>query len=481
MNQKIKIISALFLIGGLLLVSGCGCKQKTGTNYKVSLEVWGILDDGTALQGIFDNYKKINPNVSNIVYKKFDVDTYQQELTNALAAGNGPDIFVINNTWLPSYKDKLVPIPTDNSNPQILNVKKFQDNFVDVAAEDFIDKKQIYAVPLSVDSLALYYNKDLLNQAGITAPPATWSDFESDVQKMTKVDSFGNITQSGAAIGTAYNINRSTDILNLLMLQEGTQMTDDNDLPSFDSYVTNQNGQSVSPGQAALNFYTQFAQVGSLDYTWNPTLHYSVDAFSQGTAAMMLNYSWQAATINSEAPKLNYGVTPVPQFPNGSKADYANYWGYAVAKNKIPASSSYGATTAAPTATDAERVTEAWKLLTYLTTKPDGTFTGASSGGVGQQVNNGLDPAAKYLQATNMPAARRDLIQTQLNDPEMAPFAAGNLIDKSWEESNPNSIEAIFASMIDQVNKGQTDTSDAIQAAAQRVRQLSSSNPVSNQ
>ena len=119
MNQKIKIISALFLIGGLLLVSGCGCKQKTGANYKVSLEVWGILDDGTALQGIFDNYKKINPNVSNIVYKKFDVDTYQQELTNALAAGNGPDIFVINNTWLPSYKDKLVPIPTDNSNPQI--------------------------------------------------------------------------------------------------------------------------------------------------------------------------------------------------------------------------------------------------------------------------------------------------------------------------------------------------------------------------
>ncbi|MDR3559765.1 MAG: hypothetical protein P4L58_05175, partial [Candidatus Pacebacteria bacterium] len=118
--------------------------------------------------------------------------------------------------------------------------------------------------------------------------------------------------------------------------------------------------------------------------------------------------------------------------------------------------------------------------LTYLTTKPDGTFIG-SGGGMGQQANNKLDPAVQYLKATNQPAARRDLVQAQLNDPEMAPFAAGNLIDKSWRESDPNSIEAIFASMIDQVNKGQTTTSDAIQAAAQRVRQLTSNSTVSNQ
>jgi multiple sugar transport system substrate-binding protein len=481
MSQKIKIISALLLVGGLLLVSGCGCKQQTGASYKVSLEVWGILDDSNALQGIFGNFKKIDPNIASITYKKFDSDTYQQELINALASGQGPDIFVINNTWLPSFEDKLVPVPADNSNPQILNVKKFQDNFVDVAAADFIDKNQIYAVPLSVDSLALYYNKDLLNQAGITAPPATWSDFESDVQKMTRVDSFGNITQSGAAIGTAYNINRSTDVLNLLMMQEGAQMTDASGLASFDSYVTGPNGQSVSPAVAALNFYTQFAQLGSLDYTWNPTLHYSIDAFAQGTTAMMINYSWQMATINSEAPKLNYGVAPIPQFQNGTKVDYASYWGYAVAKNKIPASSSYGATTStAPTATDAERVAEAWKLLTYLTTKPDGTFQGTGNGSLGQKVNNGLDPAATYLQATNQPAARRDLVQTQLNDPEMAPFAAGNLIDKSWRQRDPNSIANIFATMIDQVNKGQANTSDAIQTAAQRVRQLSSNSTASN-
>ncbi|MDR3559446.1 MAG: extracellular solute-binding protein, partial [Candidatus Pacebacteria bacterium] len=350
MNQKIKIISALLLIGGLLLVSGCGCKQKTGANYKVSLEVWGILDDSAAFQSIFDNFKKIDPNVSSITYKKFDSATYRQELINALASGQGPDIFVINNTWLPSFEDKLVAAPANN--PQVLSLKKFQDNFVDVTAADFVDKNQIYPTPLYVDSLALYYNKDLLNQAGITAPPATWGDFESDVQKMTQIDSFGNITQSGAAAGTAYNINRSTDILNLLMMQEGTQMVDSNNQPIFDSYITEPDGQNVSPAQSALDFYTQFSTAGSLYYTWNPILHYSIDAFSEGTTAMMINYSWQMATINSEAPKLNYGVAPIPQFQNGTKLDYASYWGYAVAKNKIPASSSYGVPNAAPTATD---------------------------------------------------------------------------------------------------------------------------------
>src|SRR5690606_13880563 len=90
-------------------------------------------------------------------------------------------------------------------------------------ATDFVKDNRIYAIPLAVDLLALYYNKDLLGSAGISQPPATWPVLVQDTQKLTKVSQPGQFTVSGIALGTSANVNRAVDILNLLMLQNGTQ------------------------------------------------------------------------------------------------------------------------------------------------------------------------------------------------------------------------------------------------------------------
>lgn len=470
MNYKIKIIVAGLFVAGLLSVSGCGCKKSGLHQYDLSLEVWGTLDQNDALNEIFENYKKIDPNIFSITYKKIATDTYKKELVDALASGQGPDIFLMNNTWLPSFKDKVVAAPEA---PSVLNEQKFRTNFVDVAATDFLDSGKIYAVPLSVDSLGLYYNKDLFNEAGITSPPADWNQFIADVRKLTHISATGEIVQSGAAIGTAYNINRSTDVLNLVMLQNGTNMIDDSSRVRFND-SSMEVDKTIFPGEDALNFYTQFADSNSPNYTWNPSLHYSIDAFSEGKTAMMFNYSWHMNTIADKAPKLNFAVASVPQFANTPKINFANYWGYAVAKNKTPQSSPYGnSKTAAPISNDT-RVAEAWRFLTYLTTKPDGTFIPAAVGsGIGKTVSANFDPAKSFLEHTGTPAARRDIIEEQKKDPRIGVFAADNLIDRSWKESDPDSIEAIFAEMINQVNKGQSSVADALKTAAMRVQNLS--------
>lgn len=469
MGKKTKIISILLLVAGALLLSGCGCKKVDPEQYKLSLEIWGPLDEGDAIYEAIGNYQKINRKITSITYKKISGDTYQKELTEALASGQGPDILLINNTWLSSFSNKVVPAPAAE---KVIDEKKFRDNFVDAAADDFLEEGKIYAVPLSVNSLGLFYNRDLFNEAGITAPPKTWTEFADDVHRLVKVNSFNEITQAGAAIGTAYNINRSTDLLGLLMLQLGAEMSNGNDT-TFEKAVT-RDGKISLPGETALDFYTRFAKTGSLYYTWNPTLHYSIDAFSEGTVAMMFNYPWNMQTISDKAPKLDFAVAPVPQFENGEKVNYASYWGYAVAKNKVPQSDPYGGSSdTVVTATNDQRIEEAWKFLTYLTTKPDGTFSAESGGlNLGGSADPNYDPAKKYAEKTGLPAARRDIIETQMNDPKIGVFAAGNLIAKSWRQSDPVSIEAIFAEMIDQVNKGQATVSEAIKTAAQRVRKL---------
>ena len=469
--NKTKIIATCLLVVGILFLAGCGCKKSVSKKYSLSLEVWGPLDNGDALNEIFDNYKKINPNISGISYKKISSDTYKTELLDALASGQGPDIFMINNAWLDAFEDKISFSPTEMS-PQIINEQKFKQNFVDVAAADFINDDKIYAVPLSVDSLGLYYNKNLFNQAGITAPPTNWNEFIEDVKKLTKINSVGEITLSGAAIGTAYNINRSTDVLTLLMLQNGTKMIDDGGRPVFDA-TSNINGKSVSPGEEALNFYTQFSDSRSSNYAWNSKQHYSLDAFMQEEVAMMFNYSWHLKTIEDGSPKLNFSVAPVPQFSNSEKVNYANYWGFAVAKNKIPKSNPYDNSQASSVSNDI-RIGEAWLFLTYLTTKPDGTFGGANSSGssVGKTADPNFDPAKSYLSKSGEPSARRDLIELQKSDPRIGVFATDNLIGKSWRMPDPESTEAIFATMIDAVNKGQTTVFDALHTAARRVDAL---------
>lgn len=443
-------------------MGGCGCKQVNPNKYSLKLEVWGLFDNQEAFMDISENYKKINPNVVDISYRKMSPDTYKKDLVEALASGQGPDIFLIQNNWLPIFADKITPAP-----PAILLEQKFRNDFVDVVINDFLNQGKIYAVPLSVDTLGLYYNKDLFNEAGITAPPKNWTEFMDDVRRLTRIDSSSDITKSGAAIGTAYNINRSTDILNLLMLQNGTVMTDPPAKRALFDQIVENGGQSISPGENALNFYTQFANNNNSVYTWNPRMHYSVDSFSEGAAAMMINYSWHIDTIAAKAPKLNFAVAPVPQLPNMPAVNYANYWGYAVAKNKTSSDASQQGQV--PIANDI-RIAEAWKYLTFLTTKPEAALN-VSTNVAGQQKTTAVnfDPAINYLEKTRKPAARRDLIEIQKNDPKIGIFAAQNLFAKSWYQSDPETIEAIFAEMIDKVNRGAGTPAEAIRAAAAQV------------
>jgi ABC-type glycerol-3-phosphate transport system substrate-binding protein len=408
MNRKTNILTSFLLITGLIFLSGCGCKQNTGPQYRVSLEVWGPLDDSFTYSEILDVYKKINPNIGSIEYKKINYDTYRKEAVDAMASGQGPDILLIHNDWLTGFSDKIVPAPAE-----ILNEQKYRQDFVDVAANDFIDEGKIWAAPLSVDSLGLYYNKDYFNSAGITTPPKNWNQFVEDVEKLTKIDASGEIVRSGAAIGTAYNINRSTDLLTLLMMQNGTQMLDDSGSVAIDKSET-VNGQIVPPAENALKFYTSFADIGNPHYTWKPTMHYSIDAFSEGTAAMMFNYSWQEQVVSDKAPKLNYAVAPIPQFDGSLPVNYANYWALAVVKNKIINTDRGSSNYSSSNVTNDIRTAEAWRLVTFLTTKPTGTIeTKSGFAGMGQKVAPDYDPASEYIKLTKKPSARRDLIEMQ--------------------------------------------------------------------
>lgn len=468
--MKIKTISIIVIVAfSSFLFSGCFKSKDQG--YKVNLEIWGAFDDSGTFSEAINEYRKINPYVGEIKYRKLTVDSYKKEVIDTMASGQGPDIFLIHNTWLPSFKDKTEPSPD-----WITTEQEFRNNFVDVAADDFLDGGKIYAVPLSVDSLALYYNKDLFNAAGIVNPPATWEEFNADSKALTKIGPNGQIIQAGAALGTAYNINRSTDVLGLLMFQNGVQMTNRDKLEAtFDKAVSGaENSQYTRSGENALNYYTQFASSGAM-YCWNPTMHYSIDAFYENTVAMMINYSWHYQTIKAKNSKLNFAVAPVPQLSKDNPINYANYWGFAVSKNK---SASLQDDRKEKSAYDEEtmrkvRIHESWQFLKFLTMKNGGKIT-LRNGITGNTKDFpiSIDPAKKYSEETGKPAGRRDIIAGQKDSPVLGPFAYGNLIAKSWYQKDPEATEVILADMIDSVNRGRLSSYEALKLAANRVTNL---------
>jgi len=180
---------------------------------KITLVVWGF-DKEEVFDEIFKNYHKLHKNVK-IEYFQKDYRNYEEELLDALASGKGPDIFPIKNTWLLKHKNKLAPMPQ-----KMIPFKEIEEAFVDVVLKDFSSDHQIYALPLSVDSLALYWNKDLFNSAGIALPPRTWEEVEKITPRLTKIDPFGKITQSAIALGTVSNIDQASKIILTLMLRK---------------------------------------------------------------------------------------------------------------------------------------------------------------------------------------------------------------------------------------------------------------------
>jgi len=431
MDKKYYIIGGVLLllviVAALLFFTSGGTPAKNNPSGQVTLTWWKTFEESGNIQDLISDYQATHKNVVINFVKKNAAD-YEQELLNAFASGTGPDIFSIHNDWLPKQADRISPMPQT-----LMSIRNYRETFVDVASNDFVANNNIYAVPMSLDALALYYNKDLLGSAGIAQPPATWPEVVSDTQKLTKTGSAGSFIQSGIALGTSGNVNRAVDILSLLMLQNGTQFySDDLKQAKFDQAQNNPGSSSGSfnPGATALAFYTQFADPSKVTYTWNSKTDLSLDAFVQGKVAMMLSYAYTQPMIKSRAPNLNWGVASMPQVSEDStKINFANYWGESVSKSS-------------------PSVAVAWDFLNFITQKPQ---------------------LEKYYLKHKQVAPRKDMLASQAADSEIGVFAEAALTARSVYKKDANVFEAVFGKMIDDVVLRNFAAAEAISNAASQI------------
>lgn len=418
-NQLILIGIGLLVVLGLVLLFVFGGKD-AGEGLSGQLTFWGVFDSPAVMQNLISAYQQRQPRVE-VAYRQLNPATYESDLVNALAGVSPPDLFMFHNTWLPKHFNKITPFSAEQ-----ISVSRLRNSFPTVVEQDFAPDGAVYALPLYIDTLALFYNQDIFDDKGIALPPKDWAEFESFVPKLRTLDQLGRVQRPGAAIGGSNkSINRATDILQLIMLQAGTQMVDEN----FSRALF-----SSEEGREAFSFYAKFANPLDPTYTWNDSLAYSLDSFAAGDTAMMFNYSHQIAFLKEKNPFLNFRVTAMLQ-PREKTQDvnFANYWGVA-ASNKTP------------------NLQAARDFILFLTTDPQAAQT--------------------YLQITGRPPALRGLINQYLNDPGLGVFARQALTARSWPQIDNAAIENIFSTAISDVLAGRLDHRRALDEAEGKVTAL---------
>ncbi len=340
----------------------------------VTLEYWGLWEPSEVMEAIFKEFESQNPGIT-VQYVSQSHRDYRERLQTAIASKTGPDVFRFHASWAPMLARELAPLPAN-----VLTTTDFETAFYPVARAQLTINESIVGLPVMYDGLMLYYNKDIFQTAGIQ-PPKTWSELRTAATTLT-IREGDQIKRAGVALGNVSNVEHFSDILALLMLQNGAKLESPN-----------------SPeGRDALLFYTNFL---TQDKVWSDIMPTSTVAFARGDVAMMIAPSWRAFEIQAINPSLQFATSTVPQLAN-ERLTWASYWAEGV--------------NALSTKQDA-----AWKLLQYMSSNA---------------TQKKLYAAQAQVRSFGEPYSRKDLADELAAQPLVAPLLQDAPYAQGWYMSS---------------------------------------------
>lgn len=312
------VVAAVLLTVSLVVIF----MPKTDTT-PVTLKFWGYWDPAV-VEPLFQEYHDTHPLIT-IEYEKREQESYRETLQTRLANGSGPDMFFYPSKWLPVLMNQLSPMPKG-----IYEESSFKDSFFPISFKDLNANSKLWGVPVSYEGLGLLYNYEQFRPKGLDHAPATWDDLRTTYYPLLQVNSKeGEIQTATIPLGTSNNVDYASQILQLMMAQNGVTFITKGQLSLHTSLSADQPPRNL--GADALTFYSLFAQGNKDQVFWNSSLPSSTEAFTSGKVAMLLapNTTINDILKNSQDQhsSLDLKVSAVPQIPDKKPLT----WGTSVA------------------------------------------------------------------------------------------------------------------------------------------------------
>ncbi len=413
------------------------------------LDFYFVYDNTDAFKEQIQAFQSKNPGFVVRTKKFVDLKEYEDAVIGGIAEGEGPDVFMIPNAWITKHWKKLMPMPLDL--PIVMTPELFRQTFFQAAADELILDEKIYGMPMSIDNLAIYYNKRIFKDLLATTdhPGLLWEEIKEQAFQLTKRDNsperFG---LAGIALGRADNISSAVDILYALMLQFGVKFYDEKEERA--TFASQQSGDVSNPGVAALELFTSFALPSYKQYSWNETItglapeDKEVGPFVRGKVSMILGYPYlydlvlqkiqqQQKLGQDHMDAKDIGVAPFPQLINPDEAakrdTLASYFPLVVSRTS-----------------DVPR--EAWSFIQFMTS---------------------ADALQTYYKKTHRPTSRKDMVTEQQTDAQFGVFAFQAPFAKSLKIFDAQVYYTIFGNAIQEVARNLATPEQALQTAQEKV------------
>lgn len=267
------------------------------------------------------------------------VPEYDPTIQAAFASGDPPNVFYVDSSKLPDWAEAGVLASGEG---KIENLEEHYESLL----EAFTYNGTLYCPPKDFSIMALQYNKDMFDAAGLEYPTSdwTWDDLRAAAEALTGTDAEGRTV---LGLVTPPNFERWLPFLyqagGAVLNEDWTEVTLDSD-----------------EAREALEFYVGMAQDGiagppsAVDAGWGG------EAFGQRRVAMAMEGNWVIKYLLDSFPDLNWGVTELPKHPAGGQATMVFTVCYGVAA-------------------DNDYPDESWKLVNFLT-GPEGSTLVAEEG-----------------------------------------------------------------------------------------------------
>ncbi|MCI9534926.1 MAG: sugar ABC transporter substrate-binding protein [Lachnospiraceae bacterium] len=324
---------AAIITAGALVVSLGACGKSAGEGGKeeggvLTVSIWdnNQLPGVKEIVGDFTEKTGIQVEVQMVPW-----DQYWTLLEAGAQGGTLPDVFWMHSNYSQKFmsNDMLLDLTDKVANSDVIKM----ENYYEDIAELYQFNGKIYGIPKDYDTIGLWYNKTMFDEAGIDYPDETWTwdTMAEAAKKLTKEDG----SQYGFASPASYN---QDGYYNLIYSMGGSVLSEDKAKSCWDSPETIK----------AMNWWYDNLVKESMPSQQVMGENTADVLFSSGKSAMVMQGSWMVAAFrDNEYTAANCDVAVLPKAEDGTRISIYNGLGWAAAAG-------------------GSHTEEAWKLLEYL-------------------------------------------------------------------------------------------------------------------
>ncbi|MEU5315549.1 extracellular solute-binding protein [Streptomyces sp. NPDC021056] len=294
-------IAATALVASLALAAtACGGDSDSGdkADGPVTITWWdtsNATNEAPVYKALIKEFEAANKDVK-VKYVNVPFDQAQNKFDTAAGASGAPDVLRAEVGWTPAFAKKSYLLPLDGTEA-LADESKFKSNLIEQAKYE----GKTYGVPIVTDTLALVYNKELFEKAGVEAPK-TWDDLKkaaATIKDKTGVDGYWGSTQAYYAQSFLYG--EGTDTVDA----DAKKITVNSDAAkkAYGTWLSLFSGKGLHKADTTADAYAHIQ-----------------DAFVNGKVAAIIQGPWEITNFYKGAAfkdKANLGIATVPAGSTG--------------------------------------------------------------------------------------------------------------------------------------------------------------------